>query len=307
MDKNEYYEMLKKRRPGRPGGTREKELLNELAPEDPSEDDAPTPENGKMDSLAEDKSTDTRNADAEAEETPRSEERDEPDALKDVGRIILMDVVLDGTFSFSTVFPAVYYILEKLVEKLKAQLRDLPYLSFRYGLTVIREEQHKGIPLGGNKDDCFTDDAERFLNAVRALEFRGGSEDGYEDVTGAIRGALHKLNEFNAPGGQRVDCGLLVFSDSIPKSGTDERSMNPPLDGEEMDDLANRGLRFANIYTFDSKYQPVLCMVDKDTIENGNARQHATYASLGSVIKDRKKAVNEIEKIVGGILEQTSV
>ena len=145
------------------------------------------------------------------------------------------------------------------------------------------------------------------MNAVRAVEFRGGSDDGHEDVTGAIRGALKTLNEFDAPGGQRVDCGLLVFSDCIPKSGTEVESSHPPLDDEKLDDLVNRGLRFANIYTFDGKYKPALRMADRDTIENSNARQHATYASLGSIMSDREKAVKEIENIVGGILEQTSV
>ena len=244
-------------------------------------------------------------AEFEARESPENEsskptrrvQTGSVDEQRKSKRIILISVAIDGSYSFTTVFPSVYYILKRVVENLESHRtkNEFHNISFQYGLTIIRNQEPSQMT-------DFTDKTEDFLDKVRSIEFYGGSEDGHEDVTVGIKAALSSMNKkaAEAEEGQRVDCGLIVFSDSIPKE-----NMHPKLYGVELDDQHDYGLRFARIYAYSNDYHPVFRMVDKDGKHNPNERQDSVCCSLKELLS--QDGTTDIEEIVNEIVQQTSV
>lgn len=150
-------------------------------------------------------------------------------------RETLCSIVIDGSLSFSRLFPQVYYLLENEIKKAHDSV-------VKYGLTVFHNENFSLQTLFAN-GDFFTDDIEEFLESLRSIEFFGGSWDGREDFSSPIRQAMECLRSHK---GEDVCKGLMFFSDSLPK----EEQIHEEFSGDE--------LSFALFYIYSNDFFPVM-------------------------------------------------
>ena len=154
---------------------------------------------------------------------------------------LYLDVIVDGTASMYTVFPAVYFATVHFIEEL-SKYEVYPQL----GLTVIRDEA------GGEETErirfdtgYFTEDSAQFLKQLRNLPLYGGGEDGRESVHTAIRHALEKFR------GQGRNHAILLFSDAYGSNDRDEY-LDCPI-GQAIffttEAMSEEDFRFAFIHT----------------------------------------------------------
>lgn len=214
-----------------------------------------------------------------------------------VKKEILIDFILDGTYSFTTVFPKVYYMIKNIVEKLDFDASEYRGVCMKYGLTVLHEIAE---PIAFEKDVYFTNDSSLFLEEVQNIEFYGGSPDGRENLAEALDAGLRVLN--NAEG--NVSRGLILFSDSLPK----EDKLSPNFFAYDQNGYMNKGLRFALFYTNKDVFTPALRMVDHDEEFVQNGRNEAYFHSLNEILAgDLDSLTIMIQKIVSQTLRQVSV
>lgn len=235
------------------------------------------------------------------EEIHKSKNEDGPAVRRFTGmrKEILLEIVIDGTFSFSTIYSVVFYMLEQLIASLEHKKEEYKGAVIKYGLTVFHEEAE---PVTFSDGEYFTESEKEFLDELRNIKFFGGSVTGREDLNGAIDQALCILNNY----GMEKNCnrGLLMFSDSLPE----EDDMTPDFTSEEQGEYINKGLRFAAFYTFSSEFMPQLLIVDGngDIAENG--RNTIIFGDIHNILSESRGSLLErIHRMVTNILNQTSV
>lgn len=118
---------------------------------------------------------------------------------------LYLDFVVDGTASMSSLFPAVYYAAEHILEGLSRY--DVYPMN---GITVIRNEEagEHCDSIRFEDGELFTRETMTFLKKLRGLELFGGGNDGRESVHTAIGKALKK---FPTEGRNRA---LIIFTDA---------------------------------------------------------------------------------------------
>lgn len=211
---------------------------------------------------------------------------------------ILVDFVVDGTFSFTKVFPRVYYAIERVIRSFEQAKREYRGVEIRYGLTIFRETAE---PCVFSNESEFTADRQEFLQALRGVVFAGGSPDGRENLTSALDTALRSLNN---EGGKSAYRGLLLFSDSLPA----DKEPEPFFLEEFQSGYLNRGLRFAVLYTYDDSFVPALKMVDRDGRPTENEKNFVSCNSLQDLLRSNgKEAMEKLQQIVDSMLNQVSV
>lgn len=226
-------------------------------------------------------------------------------AGQDAGRtVILTGIILDGTLSFVTVFPAVYYALERFLRKMEGKQREYTSYSFKYGLTILHDKA-EAVSFSGT---YFTSRVEEVLEEIRSMKFYGGSGDGREDLRGAINIQLETLNVAFEEEQGRVFSGLLMFTDALPP----ENEMSPDFqDGEPgvYGDYTNHGLRFAEFFVHnDEDFTPRMRHVDKRGVPSLNIKNCTRIHSIRELIPDDAEAAPElVGDLVDQILNQTSV
>lgn len=230
----------------------------------------------------------------------RTQEQQNSQSQEEKRKEVLIGFVIDGTYSFTTVFPKVFYIVKYLLEGLAEKKSEYPAIAIRYSLTVFHEKAEP-INLGQNQVEFFTDSEFDFLEKLKKVNFYGGSKDGKEHLTEALDQAMCVLQ--NA-GGKNAERGLFFFSDAEPEND----NMNPDFTDEDQDGYINKGLRFAEIYTFSEKFMPRFKMVDGYGNDVGNGKNETKSASLESLLKgDLDDISKKIIDIVDELLRQVSV
>lgn len=219
--------------------------------------------------------------------------RNPSQAASDAHSSVYIQVVLDGTYSFTTVFRAVYQVLEQFAAYIKKAGEQYPGVRLYLGGTLISETKPKMCEYSGGRE--FTENPEEFMDWVRGLEFQGGSASGYENVNGAIKSAIKSL-EVNSP--RRANRGLLVFTDSIPKEKF--------CSFETIEGMKNHGLRFEKIFVGDpGNYAPLFFNVDGDGLPADNQKNESAVYGLDRILSGAGAAM--IEKVMDEILEQSSI
>ena len=187
--------------------------------------------------------------------------------------------VIDGTVSFTTVFPAVYYRIEAIIKALEKEKKrkNQQGIVITHGLTVMGEEPgYINFP----DESCFTKSREKFMEFMRKIKFKGGCADGRENFAGAISQALKALNY---DGRDNVSHGLFVFSDSLPK----EEELRFNFDTVEKK-YKDHGLRFAHIYCYDGeKYIPTF----KYENEGENCKNFTNIYTLAEFLELKESEV----------------
>lgn len=209
-----------------------------------------------------------------------------------VKKEMYIESIIDRTLSFTKVFPQVNHSIEKLMSMLAAEKAKYKEVVIKYGLTLLGDEIE---PLMFENGEYFTESENEFCRKLRSIEFYGGSEDGTEDLVGAVETGLGILNHAGDGDAYR---GLLLLSDSLPEK--DE--MTPCFRCEEADDGTDQGLDFAIFYTYTDEFNPDLNFSGDD--EN----REAVFHSLEDLIKDHgDTVVNEVRQQIHSILYQRSV
>lgn len=206
---------------------------------------------------------------------------------------IFLNCVLDGTYSFSKVFPAVYNVLNKVVHELHLQEKDVRNrkVVFHYGLTWFDGKNAHSVTY--EEGSMFTIDPNRFLESVRSLVFRGGNVDGYENVNMGIQKAILALKAESNEGDNR---GLLVFTDSKPKEDEKKPSFRDDFEFEE------KGLRFVVTCTYDDDYWPSFHIVDSKGISKEQCQRILTISEICG-----ENGVENVTDIITDITNKTSI
>ena len=217
------------------------------------------------------------------------------------GTIVAIGIILDATYSFRTVFPAVYYLLTNFFDEIKRIKKEYRGISFQYGLTLLHENAEP-YTFPGKK--IFTDSEEEFIKALEDIEFKGGGEDGRENLNEALDLQLEKLMKRQTAGYDKK--GIMMFSDSLPP----KNELQPDFSSGECGSggYTNKGLRFADFYVYSDDYLPKMYMVNSDGTSSDEARNFARCFSIRELIKlDPGEAVKQIIKNVDTISKAVSV
>ena len=208
---------------------------------------------------------------------------------------IRMMWVIDGTSSFTTVFPAVYYKIEAIIKSLehRKKVKNQNGVFLTYGLTVMNEKT-EFCQFSGN---LFTESKEKFLEMVRKISLHGGSPDGRENFVGAISTALQALNFGNH---ENVSRGLFLFSDSLPK----EEELRFDF-GKMKKDYIDYGVRFAHVFSYDGeKFLPVF----ETGREGENGKNYTkTYTLQEFIEMDEKEFEEYVEVLAKELFHDCSV
>jgi len=224
---------------------------------------------------------------------------------KKKGTLILTGIILDGTISITSVFPAVYYVLEELMTHMRAQAKDYRGVTFKYGLTILHDHAESVMFPG---ETFFTEDENLIRKAVNNMEFYGGSEDGRENLNEALREQLLRQNEYEPEEFEKVYRGVIMFSDSVSNEQDMDRYdfSTAYLDPDRK--IVNHGVRFAQFYTFEGDYLPGMRMVDRKGRQTDNEKNIAVAIDIRELINGgEEKVTDEVKSIAYAILKQTSV
>ena len=185
--------------------------------------------------------------------------REKMENEKKQGLKLYLDVVIDGTASMYTIFPAVYFAMMHFIESL-ARYEIHPML----GITVIRDE------IGGEETEIvsfsdgepFTEDAADFIRQIRSVRLYGGGNDGRESVHHAIGVSVAK---FPSPGRNKA---ILVFSDAYGSNDYEEYLAYPL--GQAIffitDELSQEDFRFCFVREdgcYDEEASPMFLSLEK--------------------------------------------
>lgn len=222
--------------------------------------------------------------------------------VADKNKKIMIGIILDGTLSFTKVYPKVYYVLEQFLHNLILKKREYRGVIVKYGLTIMREDAELVVFSDGT---FFTESEEELIDELRNIQFFGGSADGHENLGEAINQQLHTLN--NTPDAQDTYKGIIMFTDSIPK---EDETVPEFCSGEpgHYGAYTNYGLRFANFYAYSDDFMPKMRIVDRNGRLVENNRNTTTYNSLNTLLdQDVDKTVEQVQKMISVILSQASV
>lgn len=204
--------------------------------------------------------------------------------------------IFDGTPSFSAVFPRIYSVYEEFVQKIRELGKELPDVVVKYGLLVFgaEGEEFRRAEFG---DSYFTDDETKLFEKIRNIRFQGGAPDGKEDVNGAIREGIRILETESEA---FANLGLVLFTDSLPED------ISPKFDTIRVEGKLNRGLRFANIYSYNDRYIPTFKIVDRDgnRIEGGK-NEGGQITGIGELLKPGGSEI--MKRTVSEVMRQASV
>lgn len=229
----------------------------------------------------------------------------EPIQRKSSERMVLIGIVLDGTPSFTTIYPKVYYVLEQFLTHLKKIKPDYKNVTIKYAVTVLHNDAE---PIMFDNGDFFTESENEVITALTNMEFYGGSIEGPENLREAINEQLFVLNNIpNAEDIQNIARGLLMFTDSLPSDGdmTPDFMSNEP---GEYGDYINYGLRFADFYAFSDEFMPMMRIVDRNGKLTENGKNIGSYHDIHALLDKKPEALAEyIEKMVRTHISQVSM
>lgn len=237
----------------------------------------------------------TENQDLTQMETAAAQERygyiRQDSRQPDIHKYVYIQIVIDGTYSFSTLFAAVYRTLEHFTEHLKREIRKYEGVHFFFGGMVIGDTTSQ-ITF---REEEFTENPDEFLNGIRKIEFTGGSDSGYENINDAIENAVRSL-ENNSP--KRANRGLLMFTDSRPEETGEFSFQNIP-------GCPNHGLRFETLFMKEPQYYvPLFRNVDGAGLPENNQKNGTHLYDIKRILKDGDRL---IETVVDEILRQSSI
>lgn len=172
---------------------------------------------------------------------------------------LYLDVIVDGTASMYTVYPAVYYAVSHFMECL-SKYEVYP----KVGLTVIRNEQNgeETERITFEEGEYFTSEVPTFLKKLKGVQLYGGGNDGKESVHTAVGKSLRK---FPITGRNRA---IFLFSDAYGSNDYEEYTEYPL--GQVVffttDELAEEDFRFCFIRPdgeLDEESSPMFLSIEK--------------------------------------------
>lgn len=219
----------------------------------------------------------------------------EEDAFYDIPakQTIYIKLVLDSTISMSMLYPYIYSRLSRLVvnlDKKLHRLRQKGCVGLKWGITLITDDKPETVKFS-NK--TFTSSTSQIDTALKNIVFHGGTEDGYENVTGAIEQAIKDLSDESEGCGNR---GVFVLTDSLPYEDEKEKDFRYCATYTQ--------LRFAYCYVYDYKqFLPIFNIVNGSGEADMIGFRSTEVGDLQSYLEGEDSMIQEMLR---KILEQTS-
>lgn len=218
-----------------------------------------------------------------------SEEETQRRKLKEKKEIYI-NFLIDGTYSFTKLFAAIYYVLSDTVTAIQKEIKRSDGFRIYYGLTVLHEKG-EAVSFDGK---FFTKDTGALLEEIKKIRFRDGAEDGLEDINGGIETALRVLANHTPEFANR---GLIFL--------TDTKCNNMRVDFTNLKDMEYNSLRFVVGYLFDPSYRGEFNIVDGDGNKAANGKNHPFYMSIESLLNG--DTADGMKAIIESILRMVSV
>lgn len=210
---------------------------------------------------------------------------------------IYFEIILDKTLSMTGVYRRIYQKLEKMIDNMDRAVRNYQkkgQVGLKWGLTLITDEEPETVTFDNS---CFTASSARIKNALKEFQFEGGSENGRENINGALAAAIRSLSRESRGEGR---CGLLLLTDSLPE----EDDLEP--DFEYLEDAEHTELVFAHCFVYNCEaYTPYFNMVDGEGETDVRGINYLEVRDMDAYLN--READNLTEKLLKKILHQTSV
>lgn len=220
-------------------------------------------------------------------------------------RTTLIGIVLDGTYSFSKIYPRVHMVLKLFMSNMKKTRENCKNVRIKYSLTVLHDTVDIVTFANGTN---FTESEDEIKNFLDTMWFFGGSASGKEPLNKAINEQLFVLNTANnASDVKHVIKGLLLFTDSLPDDDNLTPSFTSAAPGA-YGDYTNYGLRFADFYSYSSDYMPKMRIIDGNGSLTENGRNTGSYHDIHVLIEQKASdIVQYMDKMVNSHLGQLSM
>lgn len=219
----------------------------------------------------------------------------------DAQRTLLFGIIIDGTLSFSKVYPKVFSALEDFFKHQKLSKNDFKNVIMKYAITIIRGENAENVVFADGS--FFTNSEDEVLKYLeKKMSFKGGNASGRENMTEAINKQMQAFMEYpNSQDYRHIYKGLLIFTDSMPEENKLREDFSEKYDSEKC------GLRFAKVFSYGSKYRPDFYIVDRDGAVPNNGRNNITYYDIREHLLENKDVKNLLKAISESIFNSASM
>ena len=221
----------------------------------------------------------------------------EPEYETEKEKNIYFEIVLDKTISMTRIYRPIYKKLEKMIDNMARAVKNYQkkgQVGLKWGLTLITEEAPELVRF---QESCFTSSSDRMKAALKEFQFEGGSENGRENINGALAAAIGALSRESRGEGR---CGLILLTDSLPE----EDDMEP--DFEFLENVEYTKLCFAHCYVYNCEaYTPYFNMVDGEGETDVKGIHYLEVRDLEAFLNSETN--NLTEKLLKKLLHQTSI
>lgn len=199
--------------------------------------------------------------------------------------VCTLGIVLDTTISFSTIYPQIYYFLERLMIGLKQVKEEHPPVSFEYSVVLLKDTPELML---FSDEKSVSKNEDEILDAFSEIEFQGGSANGAEDLTSTVKLLLKHMRREEPDKGRK---GIIILSDAMPKE------QNGFTDLTEY-----TGLQFAYVFCGDNIYMPQFRIVDQHGQLSADEKHICIYSDITALLAEtEEKEVQLVEKLVDEI------
>ena len=183
---------------------------------------------------------------------------------------IYLEIIIDGTYSVSTIYSFVYSRLIGEANELKKIDADI------FIKTVVVYDKNDLRNLGDFGD------IDKFKNDLLSVEFHGGSYDGFEPcLNDALAAAAYELENIDGAGWK----GIMLITDSMP-------GINRKPDISINDNMCDFALLFVNDPKNDSQFIEMNGMSIRDIREFlGSSEKKVLYSEIDRKIKSTEKNI----------------
>lgn len=241
------------------------------------------------------RNTDTAGKKEKSEQSEKSKKSQNFNGYAPDCRFNYLQFVIDETWSIKDYFKKVYRYVEKVVTALYNSAEDHSRIEIFYGLTVIKSDIRQVTFSNGSE---YTNNPEEFLETLKDTTIGGGSENGYEDIAGALKTAVKSLEMHNGPHDNR---GLFLITDSEPEIKI--------IRLKEIEGIKVNGLRFAVAFiNRPQAFAPIFKYVDsKNETALNNSKNGNKYYDFRLLVEGSIKADRDLGEIVNSIVNAISI
>ena len=232
--------------------------------------------------------------------------------------------VLDATADVAKVYPRIYAMLLRVVEKLEATRESRSSQRRKINMKIGVTTFHDAVSGDADKfgEVFFTDDFEAVRERLKNMEFWGGNcESGRECINEAqLEGLKRMARQRDNEDELSASCSQILITTSLPPvtPGNEEGFVSFEEGDGYFKNRLDLGVRFALNIVFDKNhYDPAFKIVDRDGNVSQEKSGYTCVANIEDILNGIVEGQNQnkplddktdsVVTIVNALLEQTSL